>query len=219
MQQDSGYSRRDFLKTAMAAGMSLSLAQSEASAEESAQKGTAGMATEKHYGEPYDLAGKRLVFTSWYYVRPGNFGYFNSSSGKLILDICKVLARLRARGMNVKVNWHFEKDDIDIVLVNSIECKVDIDDIFSTLEDYKNFSDRKFFQNFLEDYAIIKLCQDRDICDIINYVDKLNLKPYQKSRIKKQLRDKSKMKLKNSSMQKLCDELKFKIDLEIKKHE
>src|SRR5512137_539387 len=39
-----------------------------------------------------------------------NFGYFNSSSGKLILDICKVLARLQGRGMNVTVNWHYEKD-------------------------------------------------------------------------------------------------------------
>jgi hypothetical protein len=46
-----------------------------------------------------------------------NFGYFNSSSGKLILDICKVLARLRARGMNVKINWHFEKDDVDMLAV------------------------------------------------------------------------------------------------------
>jgi hypothetical protein len=43
-----------------------------------------------------------------------NFGYFNSSSGKLILDICKVLARLKAKGMNVKVNWHYEKEDVDM---------------------------------------------------------------------------------------------------------
>ena len=46
-----------------------------------------------------------------------NFGYFNSSSGKLILDICKVLARLQARGMNVTVNWHYEKDDVDMMEV------------------------------------------------------------------------------------------------------
>ncbi|MBK7712714.1 MAG: DUF1987 domain-containing protein [Bacteroidales bacterium] len=46
-----------------------------------------------------------------------NFGYFNSSSGKLILDICKVLARLLARGMNVTVNWHYEKDDLDMMEV------------------------------------------------------------------------------------------------------
>jgi hypothetical protein len=46
-----------------------------------------------------------------------NFEYFNSSSGKLILDICKVLARLNARGMNVTVNWLYEKDDIDMLAV------------------------------------------------------------------------------------------------------
>ena len=46
-----------------------------------------------------------------------NFGYFNSSSGKMILDICKVLARMQANGMNVTVNWHYEKDDVDMLEV------------------------------------------------------------------------------------------------------
>jgi len=46
-----------------------------------------------------------------------NFEYFNSSSGKLILDMCKVLARLHSRGMNVNVNWHYEKDDVDMMEV------------------------------------------------------------------------------------------------------
>jgi hypothetical protein len=46
-----------------------------------------------------------------------NFAYFNSSSGKLILDICKILARLQARGMNVAINWHFEKGDLDMMEV------------------------------------------------------------------------------------------------------
>jgi hypothetical protein len=46
-----------------------------------------------------------------------NFGYFNSSSGKLILDICKVLARLQSRGINVSVNWHYERDDVDMMEV------------------------------------------------------------------------------------------------------
>jgi hypothetical protein len=44
-----------------------------------------------------------------------DFGYFNSSSGKLILDICKVLARLRAKEMDVIINWHYEKDDVDML--------------------------------------------------------------------------------------------------------
>jgi hypothetical protein len=44
-----------------------------------------------------------------------NFDYFNSSSGKLILDICKILADLKSRGANVNVNWHSEKDDYDML--------------------------------------------------------------------------------------------------------
>ena len=46
-----------------------------------------------------------------------NFGYFNSSSGKLILDICKSLARLDAKGMPVNITWHYEKDDADMLEV------------------------------------------------------------------------------------------------------
>jgi hypothetical protein len=43
-----------------------------------------------------------------------DFTYFSSSSGKLILDIFKVLASLHLKGFNIKVNWHFEKDDLDM---------------------------------------------------------------------------------------------------------
>ncbi len=35
--------------------------------------------TGKKSGEPYELAGKRIVFTNWYYVRPGSFGWYNKS--------------------------------------------------------------------------------------------------------------------------------------------
>jgi hypothetical protein len=44
-----------------------------------------------------------------------NFDYFNSSSGKSILDICKILSGLRAKGINVNINWHSEKDDYDML--------------------------------------------------------------------------------------------------------
>lgn len=44
-----------------------------------------------------------------------NFDYFNSSSGKLILDICKLLAGFYVKGANLKINWHFEKDDYDML--------------------------------------------------------------------------------------------------------
>ena len=35
----------------------------------------------------------------------------------MILDICKVLPGLQSRGMNVIVNWHYEKDDVDMLEV------------------------------------------------------------------------------------------------------
>lgn len=44
-----------------------------------------------------------------------NFEYFNSSSSKMILDMCKILAGLRLKGINISINWHFEKDDDDML--------------------------------------------------------------------------------------------------------
>jgi hypothetical protein len=44
-----------------------------------------------------------------------NFEYFNSSSGKLILDICKILVSMSLKGLNININWHFEKDDYDML--------------------------------------------------------------------------------------------------------
>ena len=46
-----------------------------------------------------------------------NFEYFNSSSGKLILDICKLLAGLRLKGINIIVKWYHEKEDGDMLEV------------------------------------------------------------------------------------------------------
>jgi len=44
-----------------------------------------------------------------------NFDYFNSSSGKFILDICKIIARIRAREINASVRWYHEKYDNDML--------------------------------------------------------------------------------------------------------
>ncbi|MBI3921588.1 MAG: hypothetical protein HY318_09245 [Armatimonadetes bacterium] len=30
-------------------------------------------------GEPYELAGRRMVFTNWYYVRPGSYGWYDAA--------------------------------------------------------------------------------------------------------------------------------------------
>jgi hypothetical protein len=53
-----------------------------------------------------------------------DFEYFNSSSGKLILDICKILANLRSKEFNINVNWHFEKDDYDMLEVGKEMSKI-----------------------------------------------------------------------------------------------
>jgi hypothetical protein len=53
-----------------------------------------------------------------------DFDYFNSSSGKYILDICKVVARLHSKRINVTVNWHFEKDDMDMLEVGKEMSKI-----------------------------------------------------------------------------------------------
>jgi len=34
-------------------------------------------------GEPYELAGSRLVFTSWYYVRPGGYAWVDEKGGNV----------------------------------------------------------------------------------------------------------------------------------------
>ncbi len=46
-----------------------------------------------------------------------DFEYFNSSSAKLILDIIKILAGLRLRGIDLTVKWYHEKEDGDMLEV------------------------------------------------------------------------------------------------------
>jgi len=43
-----------------------------------------------------------------------NLEYFNSSSSKLILDICKILSSLKLAGFNVTINWCYDPEDIDM---------------------------------------------------------------------------------------------------------
>lgn len=44
-----------------------------------------------------------------------NFDYFNSASAKCILDICKVLARLRSKEFDASVKWYYIKNDTDML--------------------------------------------------------------------------------------------------------
>jgi hypothetical protein len=43
------------------------------------------------YGEPYELAGKRIVFTTWYWVRPGEYNWVNDQ-GESVMASKKVMA-------------------------------------------------------------------------------------------------------------------------------
>jgi len=44
-----------------------------------------------------------------------NLDYFNSSSAKLIVDVCKCLSMLRQKGIKVTVKWCYEQEDVDML--------------------------------------------------------------------------------------------------------
>jgi len=44
-----------------------------------------------------------------------DFEYFNSSSAKYILDLCKMIAATRAKGREINLKWHYERDDMDML--------------------------------------------------------------------------------------------------------
>jgi hypothetical protein len=45
------------------------------------------------------------------------FAYFNSSSAKMILDLCKYLVSLSNKGINLQVKWYHEQGDGDMLEV------------------------------------------------------------------------------------------------------
>src|SRR5689334_6605357 len=44
------------------------------------------MASQWIVGEPYELRGKRICFASWYFIRPGRFGWYDKSGQGLSLQ-------------------------------------------------------------------------------------------------------------------------------------
>jgi len=44
-----------------------------------------------------------------------NFAYFNSASAKCIVDICKVLGRLRSQEIDASAKWYYVKNDADML--------------------------------------------------------------------------------------------------------
>lgn len=103
MKKETAICRRDVLKVttggALAAGAIAggvaSLSASGASGTEKA--GTAAAGPEREVvagiktrrlipGEPYDLAGNRMVFTNWYYVRPGDLDWVDETGKSVYVD-------------------------------------------------------------------------------------------------------------------------------------
>jgi chloramphenicol O-acetyltransferase len=44
-----------------------------------------------------------------------DFEYFNSSSAKYLLDLCKQIAHAHSEGMDIKINWHYDENDLDML--------------------------------------------------------------------------------------------------------
>ena len=53
-----------------------------------------------------------------------NLDYFNSSSSKLIVDICKILAAIKSKGHNLTIKWHYEEEDVDMLEVGKEISKI-----------------------------------------------------------------------------------------------
>lgn len=81
MPDKKGLSRRSFLKaTGALAGLS-AVGMTESANAEAVEAKT--VHNPRITGEPYELAGKRMVFVNWYYVRSGRFLWVNDA-GKVV---------------------------------------------------------------------------------------------------------------------------------------
>ncbi|MEK7752905.1 MAG: hypothetical protein AAB654_13370, partial [Acidobacteriota bacterium] len=76
--KNSGIGRRHFLGAAATGALGAPLAKASAEAAAGASSGS-----QIQYGEPYELAGKRLFFLNWYYIRPGSFAW-RDENGKTV---------------------------------------------------------------------------------------------------------------------------------------
>lgn len=71
---------------------------------------------ERFAAENSDQDGSKSKVTREFHF---NFEYFNSTSAKYILDIFKALNALNSSGNEVRVKWHFEEDDEDMLEVGN----------------------------------------------------------------------------------------------------
>ena len=83
MRNSKGVSRRKFLAMTSAAAMSLPLISSGSAHADDNQQPVDGGSNMNDFqlatGEPYGLASKRLVFTNWLFIRPGQFAWIDEN--------------------------------------------------------------------------------------------------------------------------------------------
>jgi hypothetical protein len=44
-----------------------------------------------------------------------DFGYFNTSSAKYILDLCKLIGAIQVIGKKIEIKWHYDENDRDML--------------------------------------------------------------------------------------------------------
>jgi hypothetical protein len=88
MDQAKAWGRRDLLHATAGTALGLTAMRSALGETQPAEASGGGRPSPQaagHLGEPYELAGKRLVFTSWHYIRPGSYGYFDGQGREIPL--------------------------------------------------------------------------------------------------------------------------------------
>lgn len=90
------------------------------------------------------------------------------------------------------------------------------DNVFDLIETYSEMDGRKFFDKMLKDYALYKILEQCNCNELEQMIDKIDLKQYQKSRIKKTIREGAHIRLsKNDSIGIKAAEIASKIEGEI----
>jgi hypothetical protein len=60
---------------------------------------------DKGYGEPYDVGGKRIVFTTWYWVRPGQMDWQDEQGKSVFADRSVMAGPFDSRYVNIDGPW------------------------------------------------------------------------------------------------------------------
>jgi hypothetical protein len=66
--------------------------------------------------EPYALQGKRMVFTSWFYIRPGHFDWLNEKGESVYARMETTISRKRSG--KAAITWVSRRESLYISVFN-----------------------------------------------------------------------------------------------------